>query len=105
MSSFPCFPLSARGVFAAIALAGAVACSPGQASNRSAAALPDAKTDASRAHAPASAQAVFAGGCFWGVEGVFEHVKGVTKVVSGYAGGSPVQRHVSYEQVSTGDTG
>jgi len=33
--------------------------------------------------------AVFAGGCFWGVEGVFEHVKGVSDVVSGYAGGTP----------------
>jgi peptide-methionine (S)-S-oxide reductase len=33
--------------------------------------------------------AVFAGGCFWGVEGVFEHVKGVRNVVSGYAGGTP----------------
>ena len=47
--------------------------------------------------------ALFAGGCFWGVQGVFEHVKGVTRAVSGYAGG-----HVAdpgYEQVSTGTTG
>jgi peptide-methionine (S)-S-oxide reductase len=47
--------------------------------------------------------AVFAGGCFWGVEAVFDHVKGVKRAISGYAGGdisSP-----SYEQVSTGDTG
>jgi len=47
--------------------------------------------------------AVFAGGCFWGVQGVFEHVKGVTRAVSGYAGG-----HVAdpdYEQVSSGTTG
>ncbi len=47
--------------------------------------------------------AVFAGGCFWGVQGVFEHVKGVTRAVSGYAGG-----HVAnpgYEQVSSGATG
>ena len=47
--------------------------------------------------------AVFAGGCFWGVEAVFEHLKGVTDVVSGYAGGSVASP--SYEQVSTGDTG
>src|SRR5881394_2885209 len=47
--------------------------------------------------------AVFAGGCFWGVEAVFEHVKGVTDAVSGYAGGS--MPHPSYEQVSNGDTG
>jgi peptide-methionine (S)-S-oxide reductase len=47
--------------------------------------------------------AVFSGGCFWGVQGVFEHIKGVTRAVSGYAGG-----HVAnpgYEQVSSGSTG
>jgi peptide-methionine (S)-S-oxide reductase len=47
--------------------------------------------------------AVFAGGCFWGVEAVFKHVKGVTDVVSGYAGGSAATAH--YELVSRGDTG
>ena len=47
--------------------------------------------------------AVFAGGCFWGVEAVFEHVKGVKSAVSGYAGGNA--GNPSYEQVSTGDTG
>ncbi len=47
--------------------------------------------------------AVFAGGCFWGVEAVFEHVKGVKSVVSGYAGGEVA--NPSYEQVSSGDTG
>ena len=55
------------------------------------------------AQAPAQKTAVFAGGCFWGVEGVFEHVKGVTKVVSGYAGGSV--NNPSYEDVSSGETG
>lgn len=48
--------------------------------------------------------AVFAGGCFWGVEGVFSHVKGVHRVVSGFAGG-PAGRKVDYERVSAGDTG
>ena len=47
--------------------------------------------------------AVLAGGCFWGVQGVFEHVKGVTKVVSGYAGGE--KRTAQYETVSSGTTG
>ena len=47
--------------------------------------------------------AVFAGGCFWGVEAVFRHVKGVKSAVSGYAGGSVGSP--SYEQVSSGDTG
>ena len=47
--------------------------------------------------------AVFAGGCFWGVEGVFEHLKGVTSATSGYAGGSTTAP--SYEQVGSGGTG
>jgi len=47
--------------------------------------------------------AVFAGGCFWGVDAVFKHVKGVTEVVSGYAGGNAATAH--YEQVSEGNTG
>ncbi|MFL5574944.1 MAG: peptide-methionine (S)-S-oxide reductase MsrA [Gemmatimonadaceae bacterium] len=54
--------------------------------------------------APAKEQtAVLAGGCFWGMEGVFEHVKGVTSVVSGYAGGAADS--AQYETVSTGETG
>ena len=48
--------------------------------------------------------AVFAGGCYWGVEGVFSHVKGVHLAVSGFAGG-PKGRRVDYETVSGGDTG
>src|SRR6478735_5599442 len=47
--------------------------------------------------------AVFAGGCFWGVDAVFKHGKGVVDVRSGYAGGKV--KSPSYEQVSTGDTG
>lgn len=47
--------------------------------------------------------AVFAGGCFWGVDAVFKHVKGVANVVSGYAGGSAAT--ANYEMVSTGATG
>ena len=42
----------------------------------------------SKRPAPAAQTAVLAGGCFWGVEGVFERLKGVSDVVSGYAGGS-----------------
>ncbi len=49
------------------------------------------------------AVAVFAGGCFWGVEAVFERLKGVTDVVSGYAGGNQSTAH--YEMVGTGRTG
>ena len=47
--------------------------------------------------------AVLAGGCFWGVQGVYEHVKGVTRAVSGYTGGSKAA--AQYETVSGGDTG
>jgi peptide-methionine (S)-S-oxide reductase len=47
--------------------------------------------------------AVFAGGCFWGVDAVFKHVKGVSEVVSGYAGGVAATAH--YEMVSEGTTG
>ena len=47
--------------------------------------------------------AVFAGGCFWGVDAVFKHVKGVSEVVSGYAGGKAAT--ANYEQVSNGITG
>ena len=47
--------------------------------------------------------AIFAGGCFWGVEGVFSHVQGVTSAVSGFAGGS--RANASYETVSGGATG
>lgn len=53
---------------------------------------------------PAAKQtAVLAGGCFWGVEGVFEHMRGVRSVVSGYAGGD--SSTATYEKVGTGRTG
>jgi peptide-methionine (S)-S-oxide reductase len=51
----------------------------------------------------ASETAVLAGGCFWGVQGVFQHVKGVTQAVSGYSGGSKAS--ADYETVSSGRTG
>lgn len=47
--------------------------------------------------------AVFSGGCFWGVDAVYKHVKGVIEVVSGYSGGNAATAH--YEQVSNGNTG
>jgi peptide-methionine (S)-S-oxide reductase len=47
--------------------------------------------------------AVFAGGCFWGVQGVFQHVRGVKEVMSGYAGGAA--NTAQYDRVSEGDTG
>ena len=50
-----------------------------------------------------SQTAVLAGGCFWGVQGVFQHVKGVQRALSGYAGGKKAT--ATYEEVSTGATG
>jgi len=55
------------------------------------------------ANANGSQTAVFAGGCFWGVQGVFQHVKGVTNAVSGYAGGEALT--AKYETVGSGRTG
>ena len=66
-------------------------------------ALPDARHYQPLTAAHGTRTAVFAGGCFWGIEAVFEHVKGVTDAVSGYSGGRVA--NPSYEQVSSGDTG
>jgi len=60
-------------------------------------------TAAPAAAAPKTDTAVLAGGCFWGMEWVFEHVKGVTGVVSGYAGGSAAD--AQYDRVSSETTG
>jgi len=54
-------------------------------------------------HAPRYETAVFAGGCFWGVEGVYDHVDGVVSATSGYAGGA--RGTATYDQVSSGNTG
>jgi peptide-methionine (S)-S-oxide reductase len=68
-----------------------------------AAALPLLLASSPRTGARSEQTIVFAGGCFWGVEAVFEHVKGVTSAVSGYAGGTT--QSPTYEEVSTGRTG
>jgi peptide-methionine (S)-S-oxide reductase len=60
-------------------------------------------TDVQNSSGSKTEKAVFAGGCFWGVQAVFQHTKGVTSAVSGYAGGTPAAP--SYEQVSSGRTG
>jgi peptide-methionine (S)-S-oxide reductase len=65
--------------------------------------FPDPAVDIPAATATGPQTAVLAGGCFWGMEAVFEHLKGVTKVVSGFAGGEKSTAH--YETVSTGNTG
>lgn len=70
---------------------------------RAGSALPDDKVNAPASATGNSQTAVFAGGCFWGVDAVFKHVKGVSDVESGYAGGRASTAH--YEQVSGGGTG
>jgi peptide-methionine (S)-S-oxide reductase len=64
--------------------------------------VPEPVTDIPIAMAKGKQTAVFAGGCFWGMEAVFEHLKGVSNVVSGYAGGD--QSTANYEVVSSGKT-
>ena len=71
--------------------------------NASAVAIPDPKLDSALAPIPTEQTAVFAGGCFWGVEAVFDRVKGVIKAESGYAGGSA--NTAKYYTVSSGGTG
>lgn len=66
-------------------------------------AMPPPARDVALAAQPRMQTAVLAGGCFWGLQWVFEHVTGVINVTSGYSGGGVA--HPSYEQVSTGDTG
>jgi peptide-methionine (S)-S-oxide reductase len=65
--------------------------------------VPDPIKDEPHAQASSSEKVVLAGGCFWGLQAVFQHVKGVKSVTAGYSGGTV--KNPSYEQVSTGDTG
>jgi peptide-methionine (S)-S-oxide reductase len=66
-------------------------------------AIPDPALDAPLATSKGEQTAVLAGGCFWGIEAVFEHVNGVTDVTSGYSGGT--SETTTYEMVSSGETG
>jgi peptide-methionine (S)-S-oxide reductase len=66
-------------------------------------ALPNPVVDDALAPAKGEVSTVFAGGCFWGIQAVFEHVKGVKSAISGYAGGKVASP--SYEEVSSGTTG
>lgn len=96
IASFPRISLLTLGVVALL-----TACNFAGARSKPVA-LPDAKVDAPL-KAGKDQVAVFAGGCFWGVEAVFEHVKGVKDAVSGYSGGSGST--ADYQTVGTGNTG
>jgi len=65
--------------------------------------LPPPEVDSPRGAAATTQTAVLAGGCFWGVQGVFQHTKGVKNVLSGYSGGEKAT--ATYEQVGSGRTG
>lgn len=65
--------------------------------------VPPPAVDAPRAASAGQQTAVIAGGCFWGIQAVFQHVKGVLRATSGYSGGSA--KTAEYEVVSTGETG
>jgi peptide-methionine (S)-S-oxide reductase len=79
---------------------GAVACNAG---NAAGATVPAPTVDAAKPTKPGQQTAVIAGGCFWGIQAVFQHVKGVTNATSGYSGGGAST--AEYEVVSTGLTG
>jgi len=80
-------------------LGAAVACQAGS----KATAVPAPQVDDTKTATPGRQTAVVAGGCFWGIQAVFQHVKGVISATSGYAGGSV--KNPDYEMVSSGDTG
>ncbi|MGP1678609.1 MAG: peptide-methionine (S)-S-oxide reductase MsrA [Burkholderiales bacterium] len=95
--------MSTNGIIGLVGIVAALALFFVFGSSRAAGPLPDPKIDAPLSASAGTQTAVFAGGCFWGVEAVYEHVKGVTRVVSGYSGGSAAT--ATYEQVSWGSTG
>src|SRR5580658_10165741 len=94
----PCSSRFALILFAS--LLGATACN---AKASPAAVFPAPAQDAARVAAPGRETAVISGGCFWGIQAVFQHVKGVISATSGYSGGSA--KTAQYEIVSTGETG
>ena len=97
-------PFFIRGTLAALGLAVVAATALWQSPARSAedaVVIPPPAMDEKAASG--TEKAIFAGGCFWGVQGVFQHVKGVSKAVSGYTGGSA--ENAVYEVVGTGRTG
>ena len=95
-SSLRCFATTLMSAFCVASLA---ACAQ---SGAETAAFPEAALDLQAKPEEVERSAVFAGGCFWGVEAVFEHVKGVKDVVSGYAGGT--ESTADYRSVSGGKT-
>ena len=94
------FPSRVSALLLMVILAGVVACNAG---DRPAANIPGPAVDAALATAEGEQTAVVAGGCFWGIQAVYQHVKGVINATSGYSGGAAST--AEYELVSNGDTG
>jgi len=94
------FPSRVSALLLMVILAGVVACNAG---DRSAANIPGPVVDAALATAKGEQTLVVAGGCFWGIQAVYQHVKGVINATSGYSGGAAST--AEYELVSNGDTG
>lgn len=90
-------------IFMLILVSVTLACNAAVATTSAPVAIPDPNVDAPLASVKGEQSAVLAGGCFWGVEAVFEHVKGVKAVTSGYSGGSA--KTANYEMIGGGDTG
>jgi peptide-methionine (S)-S-oxide reductase len=86
-----------------LALGALAACSPTDVKAGATAKIPNPAVDDPLAATKGEQTAVFAGGCFWGIQAVFEHVKGVISATAGYSGGSV--KNPSYETVSSGETG
>ena len=90
-------------IFATLLLAAGLALGISQSGAESVRSIPPPVLDEPPNAQATSEVAIVAGGCFWGVQGVFQHVEGVTSAVSGYAGGSADTAH--YEMVGTNTTG
>jgi len=99
----PRISISLRTLFVLLVMPAVAACAPIANEDAAQAAVPAPGIDAPLASHAGNATAVLAGGCFWGMQWVFEHVPGVIDVTSGYSGG--VAATATYEQVSEGDTG
>ncbi|MBC7930837.1 MAG: peptide-methionine (S)-S-oxide reductase MsrA [Rubrivivax sp.] len=91
------------GFLAVLIVGVTLACNVAVATTNTFVAIPDPSVDAPLAKAKGEQTAILAGGCFWGIEAVFEHVKGVKGVTSGYSGGS--SKTANYDMVSEGGTG
>jgi peptide-methionine (S)-S-oxide reductase len=94
------FLLRFSALLLTVTFGGAVACN---AADRVSTAVPAASVDNPLAAARGEQTLVLAGGCFWGIQAVFQHVKGVISATSGYSGGAA--KTAEYEIVSTGMTG